>query len=219
MSTRPGPIPLNGEILAGESPLRGEGGSQSNEFVDAEFETVVSGRHGPAVSPGNSAANSAKPATDATAGIGMDMLTKKRATPGSQRGGLPFYFAGIAVAAMAFWVSGGHALFGPIARVEASAPVAATLRLGGISTQPVAVGSKRFILVAGHVLNEGTSDAAAPPVSIAVTGKNGDVQRYRLGSQETVIGAGERMPFSSRLDAPASGVGSVVVTLAGKSGT
>lgn len=208
-------IPLQGEVLIEGvvAPKR----DQSPDIVDAEFEVV---RNKSDNSPReNRTAESRKTTStpENPARPGMEILRSGGIDRKPERGGLPLYLAGLALAAMAFWVSGGHAMFGEIRPIESTAADTSMLRLAGIETQNIGIGSKNYVLVSGHVKNEGTNAAASPPVSIVITDKAGQVSRYRLGSNPTLIGAGEMMPFSSRIDAPASGVGSVMVTLAAKS--
>ena len=51
-------------------------------------------------------------------------------------------------------------------------------------------------------------------IEIAVTGNDGLVTRYRLGTSGRPLSPGETFDFSSRLDAPKNGVKTVTVTFA-----
>ncbi len=215
MTGRPGSIPLSGEILADEARAPAPAPARVGDFVDADYETVgqsrsqESPRSNQAATTGASSANP----DNAEARAGMDMLKKHGNRGSAERGGVLFYTAGLAVVMMAFWISGGHALFGTMTPLQTGSTHAETMRLGGITTEKVVIGDSHYLLVSGHVRNEGDGVANVPPIRIAVTGKSGEVQNYRMGSRSTAIGAGERLPFSSRLDAPVSGVESVLVTL------
>ena len=51
-----------------------------------------------------------------------------------------------------------------------------------------------------------------PSLGIAVTGNDGRITRYRLGTSGRPIAPGETFAFSSRLDVPKNGVKTVSVT-------
>ena len=53
-----------------------------------------------------------------------------------------------------------------------------------------------------------------PALEIRVTGNDGRITRYRLGTAARPLAPGETFAFSSRLDVPKNGVKTVSVTFA-----
>ena len=60
----------------------------------------------------------------------------------------------------------------------------------------------------------GRRPAQLPPLEIRVTGNDGHVTRYTLGTSGRSLAPGERFGFASRLDVPKNGVRTVSVTFA-----
>ena len=120
-----------------------------------------------------------------------------------------FWIAGISLAAIAFWVSGGHAI------VRAAAfPLpwqAQQLRMTDVISRIDSSGRKAVLLVDGAAFNDGKSPASLPPIDIAVAGNDGKILRYRLGTGTAPAAPGERWAFSSRLDVPMNGIKTVTV--------
>src|SRR5690606_34389051 len=134
---------------------------------------------------------------------------------GRQRAGPAFWLFGMVLVGAAFWVSGGHAL---VSRPEATAPhVEAApqprdvLRIIGVTSRIEHSGSRSFVLVDGEVVNTGTRPLMLPSLDIRLTDDGGKVTRYMLGTGERRLAPSARFPFSGRLEAPASGVGTVTV--------
>lgn len=146
---------------------------------------------------------------------GMGMLRKPEAAPPrSSRGGPMFWIAGIGIALVSFWVSGGHALVrqGPF---RANAEPASALTISGVTSRIDASGLKPVLFVDGEAANDGMRSQALPPLEIRVTDNDSNIIRYRLGTSNRSLAPGERFGFSSRLDVPRNGVKTVTVIFAG----
>jgi hypothetical protein len=206
-------LPLDGEIVDAPSPA-GEARSAGRklDIVDAEFEEVglpiltseEITRHTQRNSSGAAVLSS----------DGMSMLKRESVESVRQKGSVLFYFGAAAIVFMAFWISGGYAIFPSFGKKTAVAD--ADMRIDNITTSTVTLNEHPLLLVRGTVVNSGDGRAEPPPVKITVKSKSGDVVSYQLGSKGWPLGPGQTMPFSSRLDAPASGVESVRVGLSGK---
>ena len=147
---------------------------------------------------------------------GMDMLRRPEPEAASRkpaRGGPLFWAAGIALALAAFWASGGHALVrgAPFAAFEA--PPSA-LRISDVTSRVDASVANAILLVDGEAANDGQTVEHLPGLEIAVTGNDGLITRYRLGTSGRPLASGETFAFSSRLDVPKNGVKTVSVTFA-----
>lgn len=210
--------PVSGEIMSGAAPAssaRPGGPSVSplgGPFVDAEFESL------PAAAQARPRAEPPQPAAAADAPArGMDILKEAPQPAGARRAGPAFWLFGIALAAGAFWVSGGHALVSrpePAAAIPASAPAdpREALRITGVASRIEKGGNGRsFVLVDGEVVNTGRDPAAVPPLDIRVTDGAGRSTLYVLNSGGRLLAPSRRFPFSSRLEAPVDGVGTVTV--------
>jgi len=146
---------------------------------------------------------------------GMGMLRKPEVAPSrSSRGGPIFWIAGVGVALVSFWVSGGHALVrqGPFL---ANTGPASALTISGVTSRIDASGLKPLLFVDGEAANDGAGPETLPPLEIRVTDNNSNVIRYRLGTSNRSLAPGERFGFSSRLDVPKDGVRTVSVIFAG----
>ena len=186
---------LSGEIVTGprQGSLRP---TRADEVEDAVFETVRQVR------------TSAVPMSS-----GMDLFG---AVPGriaarapSAPAGIGFWCAGVALAVAAFWFAGGHTLASGWSGAAAEAPV----RVAALTTQVLHRGGRPLLLVDGTLENVAADAAPLPALTVNVTDGEGRVTRYRLGRIDGRIDAHGTWRFSSRLEAPRSGVSTVTVTV------
>lgn len=178
----------------------------SRDVVDAEYETVAPRERQPAP---ETAIASPPPRL-----AGMEMLSRgkqERERRAAARGG-PFFWAfGIALALAAFWVSGGHALVRGAPFLAAPAQLKA-LSIAGVRSRVDVSGPHPVLFVDGEAANGGNSVEILPPLDIGVTGEDGRITHYRLGTGGRALAPGETFAFSSRLDVPKNGVKTVSVT-------
>ncbi|WP_244480679.1 hypothetical protein [Mesorhizobium sp. Root157] len=185
----------------------------SDDIVDAEFVTLPrfpSGDDRGSAQPG--AAPDGPPLPD-----GMGMLRKaeaKPARPFTERGGPAFWAAGIGLASAAFWIAGGHALVSHMA-LAAEGGSRSMLSISAVTSHVDESGEHPVLFVDGEAGNDGTSAAPLPPLEISVTGNDGSITRYRLGTSDRALAPGERFAFSSRVEVPRNGVKTVSVAFAG----
>jgi hypothetical protein len=199
---------VSGEIMARavHSPRAAVAG---HDVVDAEFETVGDPR---------SAAPTPRPTPEAAASPVAGLGTLRGDTPQPpkarwQRGGATFWMGGIAIASAAFWVSGGHALFGLASAGPAKTPPS-PLRIVDVASRVETSAARAVLLVDGEALNEGTTRQSLPPLVIEVTSDDGSRTSYRLGTSGRFLQEGERFAFSGRFEVPKEGVKTVSVTFA-----
>ena len=122
---------------------------------------------------------------------------------------------GLALAAGAFWVSGGHALMRETAQpTTIEVPTEAAFRIEDVASRIEDAGGRQVLFVDGVAVNGGGRAATLPSIEIRVTGSGGRVLRYKLGTSPTQLAPGARFSFSSRLEAPRDGVKSVQVVFA-----
>ena len=205
--------PVSGEIMAGMSQDAVAGRSAqeaADDIVDAEYEIVASAeRQEPfAARPAPSIGTATSPLG------GMEMLRKPESPairPGPVRGGPFFWIFGLGLAAAAFWVSGGHSLVRN-APFFAQPSQERALRISGVTSRVDVSGLRPILFVDGEAANDGKVGEVLPPFDILVTGKDGLVTRYRLGTSGHSLPPGETFAFSSRLDVPKNGVKTVSVT-------
>lgn len=206
------PRPVSGEIVtegAGRGiardsrPVREAGA----DIVEAEFETLerpqdcaCDGQAGAGPSGGEPPA-------------GLSVLGQQGRAPGhfSRRGGPLFWSAGLGLAALSFWISGGHALL-PLDGM-AGGKDGESLRISAVQSRVEAMGGRPILHVEGGLTNEGDEALRVPPIGIDVTASDGATTRYLLGTNGGIVRPGERFVFSSRLVAPKSGVASVSLSL------
>ena len=213
------PRAVSGEIMT--DPPEGKAGGAlpdvdiAGDVIDAEYISLPRTELGaldssrspePALVIGSAAAPSA----------GMDMLRRSEPEAASRkpaRGGPLFWASGVALALAAFWVSGGHTLVRgePFAAFEA--PQSA-LRISGVTSRVDASGARAILLVDGEAANDGQAVEHLPGLEIAVTGNDGLVTRYRLGTSGRPLTSGETFAFSSRLNVPKNGLKAVSVAFA-----
>lgn len=195
--------PVSGEIMSAGA-ARGQRPQQGGDVSDADYETV---------SPGEGAVASARFDTGAAAPTtGMDFL-KHGATAAeghTRRGGVLFWAFGLFLVALAFWVAGGHALLAP-AGPQPGAAAKTPLAIADVTSRVETRDGRAVLFVEGKATNGGGATVALPPIEIAVTANDGAVARYRLAAADTELKPGDRYSFSSRLEAPASGVKTVSI--------
>jgi len=206
------PRAVSGEIMT-DGVAAGMGRIEpSADFIDADYISLPPEVAGELPKPAESPAAISSAAAPAA---GMDMLRKdKPAGPTNPvRGGPLFWATGIALVIASFWVSGGHALVREMTSAGTLAPQGA-LRISGVTSRIDGSGSRTVLFVDGEAANDGKTTEHLPPLEIAVTGNDGLVTRYRLGTSGRPLAPGETFAFSSRLDAPKNGVKTVTVSFA-----
>lgn len=200
--------PVSGEIMAGPGRDTSAQSLRPNpaDIIDAEFEVVATAR--PRAESAD--AQNARPHHRSMSG-GMDMLraVAPRRASAAMRGGPMFWATGISLAAMAFWISGGHAV------VRAAAfPMSwqsSPLRLADVTSRIDASGRKSVLIVDGAAVNDGTAAAELRPIDVYVASDDGKTMRYRLGTATSHVAPGARWAFSSRLEVPMNGIRAVRV--------
>jgi hypothetical protein len=177
------------------------------DVIDADYVRLPSGARAETFGSASSHRSAAPPRS------GMDVLRQSRAKAFRREPGGPlFWTVGAMLVAATFWISGGHALFRDIQLF--SLPERETLRIVNVSSRVDASGAKAVLLVDGETLNEGEAVEQLPAIEIAVTGNDGLVTRYRLGTSGRPLSPGETFGFSSRFDAPKNGMKAVSVSFA-----
>ncbi len=205
-------LPLSGEIIDAPAGMPGApAGGRKRDFVEAEFEEIGL----PLLTREEiSQRGIADSVAARLSGDGMSMLKRESWQKVTQRGSALFYAGAVVIVFMAFWISGGYALFPGF--WNGASPQTAAMRLDNITTSTITVNKHPLVLVSGNVVNSGQQRADSPMVKIKVKTRTGDIVSYQLGSKGWPLDPGQSMPFSSRLDAPASGVESVEVGLSEK---
>jgi hypothetical protein len=199
-----------GEIMAGASQRsHGYTGSRDHsDVIEADFEVIATDRILPPERPAAAKAETGNPVA------GLTFLAKQAPSPTGwfgRPGGAAFLTLGIGLAAIAFWMLGGHTLVTSATRPQA---LHAALTLMGVTSRVDSTGNNPILLIDGEAGNDGGTFATVPPIEIRVASLDGSVTRYKLGTSSPVIGPGERFAFSSRLEVPKNGVKSVSVTFA-----
>ncbi|MDP3899262.1 MAG: hypothetical protein Q8Q62_21515 [Mesorhizobium sp.] len=202
--------PLSGEIMAGPPPSQGARRRDVAPLVsvDADYETLPravtsAAAEAPIVSAPTRAAE--------TPPLGMDIL-RGAALPASgalsRHGGVGFWLAATMLVAGAFWFSGGHSMARHMlaSATESGAP----LRVVALVSRVEAIGGRDMLFVDGELTG---SAGSTHDLMISVTASNGTVARYKLGTGPQPAEGGGTWRFSSRLEAPRSGVKSVSVTV------
>ncbi len=200
--------PVSGEIMAAAAGQRRD--APAIDVVDADYEEVARPA-GPAFA---AAAEPAAP--DVSALGGMEMLRKAARTAQREpaRGGPLFWAGGIGIALAAFWISGGHALVRGSGFFAGAQAAKTAFSITGVNSRFDASGPRQVLMVDGEAANEGSEAGVLPPLEIRVAAPNGSVTRYTLGTSGRLLGPGQRFAFSSRLDVPKNGVGTVTVAFA-----
>jgi hypothetical protein len=199
--------PVSGEIMTdAAAPGARASMREPSEIIDAEFETLA-----PAASVKD------RPpfrfAAEAPEIAGLDVLKRAEAPPHSrgEPGGPAFWFAGFALVAASFWVSGGHALLPPV-HLPAFMTSTPTLKIASVHTHVEKIDGHAILFVDGSAANETGRAIEVPPLAISVEGDNGKTTRFFLGTRDREVAAGETFAFSSRLEVPKDGVKSVSVS-------
>jgi hypothetical protein len=196
---------LSGEIMAAAEKIPAVR-PDALDVVEAEYETIL-----PDASPRGERRPSSQPAAVPSPG-GMDMLrgvgdrVEKAA-----RGGPVFWSVGLSLVAAVFWVSGGHSLF----EKASAAPYAAAkqpLSIEKVFSRVEPRGERDVLFVEGEARNWSGGTLAVPPIAIAITDGAGATSRHFLGTNGALLAPGERIGFSSRVEAPSNGVKTVTVT-------
>lgn len=180
---------------------------KAHDFIDADYVIVAPDRREETASREYS--------EPFAASSGMDMLRNRKFVeardPG--RAGPLFWASGFALAALAFWVSGGHALLAPsFAPTQATVP--AQLRIAGWDSKIDATGTNPTLMIDGEVVNGGATSEPMPSLQIEVASPNGTSTHYKLGTGDASIDAQGTFPFSGRLHLPKDGVKTVSVSFA-----
>ncbi|RWH67823.1 hypothetical protein [Mesorhizobium sp.] len=203
--------PVSGEIMTGPATNAALERAMSNapDIVDADYVVLPRFATHPELSP-------RQPQIPPTPAIkGMGILRKPDASlPRPSRGGPTFWIAGVGIALVSFWVSGGHALVRQSTFWVNAAPASA-LTISGVTSRIDESGLKPVLFVDGEAANDGMGSETLPPLEIRVTDNDSNIIRYRLGTSDRVLAPGERFGFSSRLDVPRNGVRTVSVIFAG----
>lgn len=204
MSDRPKARPVSGEIMTARPAAR-SGFAAGVDVIDVEYEVVE-----PA---GARLLPESDRVTPPIALDGLDSLRQahRPAAVGGRRGGPIFWSIGLALVAASFWVSGGHAVLRGHS-MQAVAMQAPALRLVEVSSSVIGAGGKPVLKVDGAAINDGAQVASLPGIEIRVTGRDGRVTRYNLGTSDRSLAAGARFDFSSRLEVPKDGVKSIAVS-------
>ncbi|PLP59938.1 hypothetical protein CYK37_07065 [Mesorhizobium loti] len=206
--------PVSGEIMTAASSAR-NGMPVAADVVEADF--IVLGPDSNIPLDRTQPQVIVEPAEPAPLLNGMGMLRKGETTTdkhGALRGGPLFWSSSIAAALLAFWVSGGHAVFHETALFGSDDGTPSALSISGVSSRVDSSGRRPVLLVDGEAGNDGMDAAVLPPLEIRVTGNDGRITRYGLGTSGRTLPPGERFAFSSRLDVPRNGVTAVSVTFA-----
>ncbi len=198
--------PVSGEIMSDGAPRAARPSAEPGTVIDADYVSVVP--------PAPSRQRPPEP-TQAAAQPGMDIL-KHAAPDGPRRGGPLFWLFGMVLVVGAFWVSGGHALVSrpAPAQPQTGAPAAAAgtaLRIVEVTSRIEKSGTRSFLLVDGEVVNTGSRREDLPSLDIRVTDGAGRTTSYFLGTSDRRLAPDGRFAFSSRLEAPKDGVGTVTV--------
>lgn len=193
--------PLSGEIMSG-TPGRTRARDGIGDVVDAEFTTVSR----------EPARNPVSAPRSAPVG-GFDILARTSNAPVRSRAGAGFWLCGVLASAAAFWMAGGHSLARhiPVPGMTGESPV----QVASVTSQVKRSLQGVHLVIDGMLENTGADAAEAPDLDIEVAAVGGGVMRYRLGNGRALIEPRGARNFSSRLDAPATGVKSVSVTVTG----
>ncbi|MGN6771985.1 MAG: hypothetical protein ACTHJQ_19380 [Rhizobiaceae bacterium] len=203
--------PVSGEIMTDASaPAIGVSARPTGDVIDAEFETIMPGI------PASPAAE--RPSTRFTVQApeiaGMDVLKRTEVPPRRPRGqpgGPAFWTFGLCLTALAFWVSGGHALL-PSVHLPVFLASAPTLKIASVHTSIEKIDGHAILFVDGSAANETGRTIEVPPLAISVEDEDGRITRFFLGTRDREVAAGEIFAFSSRLEVPKDGIKSVSVS-------
>lgn len=145
---------------------------------------------------------------------GLDPL--RRLSEPDRRSGAGTWMAALGVAALSFWVAGGHALV-PVGQTPAPATHAAIrsgMTLVLLDSRTTQAGGRAVLEVETAALNANRDAREMPAAEITVVARDGTEARYPLGATAARIEAGARQRFVSRLALPPAGVRRVGVAFA-----
>lgn len=202
--------PVSGEIM---SAAIFRGGTalprDTKNACDAQFETLPQAKE--AAPSGNDMA--VVRVSDRVSGLNFLTQNKTTGRRFAQPRGFLFWSAGLCCVALAFWIAGGHALFMSADRLGLTRAGQA-LQISAVESRVEAINGRDILFIDGYARNYGPLTHALPTIEIAVTGNDGNVTRYYLGSRESQLESGSHHAFSSRLQAPEAGVKTVSVAFA-----
>jgi hypothetical protein len=191
--------PVSGEIMSA-GVARETRSRTAADVSDAQYETLPATRSDAPARFGDAG----------TAAAGMDFLKSGVAgNGGTRRGGVFFWLCGILLVGLAFWFSGGHALIAGNGQTGVAA--GSPLHIADVKSRVENRDGRSVLFIDGRAENRGGQALRLPPIEIAVTANEGGVTRYELATRDTELKPGDRYSFSSRLEAPASGVKTVSV--------
>jgi hypothetical protein len=201
--------PVSGEIMT-DMCVRSSGLPWTGDIEDAEFEVL----HLSTVIPSRADRLGPRLRGDGVEQRpGMDML-KSAAGKGAirERAGPLFWTVGIVVALASFWISGGHALSGPLL-VLLSSYAGEPMRIAQLTSRVQEQNGRRLLFIDGSVENTTTATGPMPTLAIEVTGDAGRITRYTLDTAGALVEPGEHYRFSSRVNAPMGVVAGVSVQM------
>lgn len=221
MADRQSARPVSGEIMTGPEDRLSAAAAFGQpvspaDVVDADYEVLPRfGRRDNSRQVPNGIAASADNAAAAAQGMNMLRAPETASAPSfaTKRGGPIFWTTGACAVFAAFWISGGHVLVRGAAASLAQGPPA-ILSLSSVTSRVDTSGANPVLFVDGEAGNDGAEASALPPLEIHVTGDDGSVTLYRLGTSGRLLASGERFAFSSRLEVPKNGVRNVSVAFA-----
>jgi len=203
--------PVSGEIMADGSAMRRQQRQlmADTHVTDADYEIVAT----PRTQPTSPRLQATPPPVAGPEMPGMDMLRQgSGARPARfSRGGPVFWIVGVGLALAAFWVAGGHTMLTKPGG-ESDFATQPVMVISNVTSRVDVSGPKPVLFVDGQAGNSGGAPGVMSELEIHVTGNDGRLTRYKLGTAGRQIAAGETFAFSSRLDVPRNGVKTVSVT-------
>ncbi|MGC4026114.1 MAG: hypothetical protein QM744_13800 [Mesorhizobium sp.] len=178
---------------------------KAHDFIDADYIVVA---------PDTREEHASRDESFAAAS-GMEMLRNRKFVEARDpnRAGPLFWAGGLAIAAVAFWVAGGHALLNTTITAPHAA-IPAQLRIAGWDSKIDFTGTNPTLMIDGEVVNGGATSEPMPSLQIEVASPNGTSTHYKLGTGDASIDAQGTFPFSGRLHLPKDGVKTVSVSFA-----
>lgn len=132
-----------------------------------------------------------------------------------RRGGAGFWGSGLALAALCFWVSGGHALV--LGHAAPPAPVMGAregLTLSMLESGVRPLGGRSVLAVEAEIANAAATVLRVPAVEVLIVTGDGVTMRHLLAGPGSRIAPGARQRLASRLPVPGGGVRSLKVAFA-----
>ncbi|MBX3597908.1 MAG: hypothetical protein KF874_10110 [Rhizobiaceae bacterium] len=178
---------------------------KATDYIDAEYETVL-----PDTKTGPS---SAAELNFAPRSHIESLRRQSMAGQVGKRSPFGFWACALSLAALAFWISGGSAIFSGMSDVPHTSG-SGHIRIAGWDSRIDSTGTNPTLLVDGQIVNDGPADATLPALEIAVFSPNGAITRYKLGTGEASIAQRGTFPFSGRLHLPKDGIETITVSFA-----